>query len=281
MNTVYSGTMFEGEARFYIGDMTDLIEEINTMTKYSATAIAALGRSTMITAIIGLSLKNDSDKLSTVIHGGGDIGSITATANKKGEVKSKVSNPLSDVDEKYKGKLNVGKLVGNSGYLLVSKDLGLKEPFVSQTELITGEISEDYAYYFSKSEQIPTALAAGVLVSPNYSILKAGCFFVQVLPDANENTINKLELFFQKFSSITDALKEVSPLEFMDKHFKGDYNVLNKQEIKFNCPCSQEKFENGIRLLPKEEIKELKEDESIECVCDFCFKKYDIKTKDL
>ncbi len=277
MSKVYRGMMFNDECRFYLSDYTDLIQEINSKHVYSPTAIAALGRTTMVTSILGLMGKDDT-KVSTIIKGGGPIGTIIATADSKGKIKSKVSNPLVDVPKISDTKLNVGAAVGNEGFLRVIKDLNVKDPFVSEVPIQSGEIGIDFAYYFTKSEQIPTALAVGVLVDKDHSIKNASLFLVQLMPNASEESIVKLENFFNGLSNISSAMLETTEEEFLEENFKGDYRVLETLDVKYECDCSEEKFVDAIRLLSPADIIDIKKDKVINCKCDFCYKEYDIDT---
>lgn len=278
MNTK-QGLGFNGEVRFLITDSRELVEELNQINKTSPVAAAALGRSVTITALMGLMLKGD-DKLSTTIAGDGPAGKIIAVANGQGHVKATISNPHVDIPLKENGKLDVSGAVGN-GYLQVVKDQGLKEPFVGQTELVSGEIAEDYAYYFMKSEQVPTAISAGVLVDVDYSIKASGALIVQLLPDASEGVIQRLEYVFSELKAMTTLLQTYSLDEILDAVFDGKYEVLQETEIKMVCDCSYEKFENGIRMLAPADIIEVKQDEFADVVCNFCHKEYHIETKNL
>ncbi len=277
MSKVYRGMLFNDECRFYLSDATDLIQKINENHTYSPTAIAALGRTTMITSILGLMGKDDT-KVSTIIKGGGPIGTIIATADSNGNVKSKVSNPLVDVKKISDTKLNVGKAVGKDGFLRVIKDLNVKDPFVSEVPIQSGEIGIDFAYYFSKSEQIPTALAVGVLVDKDHSIKNSSIFLVQLMPNASEETIIKLENFFNNLSNISSIMSEVNEEEFLENNFKDDYRILETLEINYKCDCSEDKFVNAIKLLSPADIIDIKKDKEINCKCDFCYKEYDIDT---
>lgn len=280
MNNVSRGTLFNDQCVFYLLDGTKLIQEIKDQRTYSNTAIAALGRSTMISAIIGLQGKDDT-KISTIINGGGSIGSIIVTANAQGEIKAKVTNPEADASKLSETKLNVGKIVGTNGSLNVSKDLGLKEPFNSSVALQTGEIAEDYAYYFTVSEQIPTAIAAGVLINKDRSIKNASCFLVQLLPNASQEAITKLENFFTKNTHITSMMGDVSHESFLETHFQNEYQILKQSTVKFKCTCSKEKFVSGLKLLEPKDIIDIKKDKTIECICDFCQTKYNIATEEI
>lgn len=278
MNTK-QGLGFKGQVRFFITDSKQLVEELNQINKTSPVAAAALGRSVTITSLMGLMLKGD-DKLSTTINGDGPAGKIIAVANGKGEVKATIANPHVDIPLKENGKLDVSGAVGN-GYLQVVKDQGLKDPFVGQTELVSGEIAEDYAYYFMKSEQVPTAISAGVLVDVDYTIKAAGALVVQLLPDASEAVISRLEYVFTELKPMTTLLQTYTLDEILDAVFDGDFEVLQETDVKMVCDCSYEKFETGIRMLSPADIIEVKQEPFAEVICNFCHKEYQIDTKNL
>ncbi len=278
MNTK-QGLGFGGQVRFFITDSKQLVEELNQINKTSPVAAAALGRSVTITSLMGLMLKGD-EKLSTTINGDGPVGKIIAVANGKGEVKATIANPHVDIPLKENGKLDVSTAVGN-GYLQVVKDQGLKEPFVGQTELVSGEVAEDYAYYFMKSEQLPTAISAGVLVDVDYTIKAAGALIVQLLPDATEEVITALEHVFTDLKPMTTLLQSFDLEQILDAVFDGDFEVLQETNVKMVCDCSYEKFEDGIRMLSPKDIIEVKQDEFAEVTCNFCHKEYKIETKNL
>lgn len=277
MINVINGTLFNGQFKFYLLDGTNLVQEIKNYKEYSPTAIAALGRTTMIASIMGLMLKGN-DKLTVSIKGDGEIGEILVTSNAMGEVKGKVLRPEATVPKINDTKLNVGELVGKNGFLRVVKDLGLKEPFISEVPLISGEIAEDFAYYFSASEQIPTAIASGVLIGRDQNIENAGCLIVQAMPEADDENLKKLEEFFSNFTSISN---EKCDYTFLKKFFSNEYNILAEKKVKIICECEYNKFLRAIQMLPVSDIIDLKKDKTIECICDFCSKKYEIITEDL
>ncbi len=278
MNTK-QGLAYNGEVRFFIIDSTSLINELNTINQTSPVAIAALGRSVSITALMGLMLKGN-DKLSTTVSGDGQIGKIIAVANGQGEVKATLSNPYVDIPLKENGKLDVSAAVGN-GYLQIVKDQGLKDPFVGQTELISGEIAEDYAYYFSQSEQVPTAISAGVLVDTDYSIKSAGALIVQLLPAATEETIERLEWVFANLKPMTSLLQEHDLDAILSAVFEDDFETLKETEVKMVCDCSYQKFEDGIKMLAPADLLDVKKDQYAEVICNFCRKEYKIETRNL
>lgn len=269
MNNVLSGLAFNDEVRFYIADTKEMVNEMNTLQMCTPVCAAALGRTASITGLMGLMLKEDQEVTAKLI-GDGPAGTITAIANAVGEVRATIENPFVDLPLKANNKLDVAGAVGTSGTLQVIKNLHLKEPFVGQSEIISGEIAEDFTYYFALSEQIPTAISAGVLVDVDHSIKQAGAFIVQLLPNAGEETIDKLEKAFLELGQLTTCLEQMSITEIVSSVFGDDFKILEQKSMKFLCTCSEERYINAIRMLGTDEIKEIKQDPIIECTCGFC-----------
>jgi molecular chaperone Hsp33 len=262
-------------------DTVQTAKEIHNLTP---TACAALGRSLIAVAMMRVMMKGEKDKVTLVIKGDGPIGSIVAVSNFPGIVKGYVANPLVDLPLREKGKLDVGRAVGKNGYVTVIKDIGLKEPYIGTVEIQTGEIGDDIAYYFYTSEQIPSAVGLGVLVGTDGNILTAGGFILQLLPDVKEEVVVKLEKSIARINSVTDLLKQgKTPEDILTYIFEEEeVKFLEKIPLKYECDCSQERFESAILALGKEEIRKLiQEEEGIETVCHFCGKKYFITKKRL
>ncbi len=277
-NRVLNGLGFNDEVRFFIVDSKELVEELRQKNQTTPVCSAAIGRSATITAIMGLMLKNNQN-VSTILDGKGPAGQIISIANSAGEVRATLNNPHVDIPLKANGKLDVSGAVGTNGDLRVIKDLNMKEPFVGSSAIISGEIAEDYTYYFSVSEQVPTAISAGVLVDVDYSIKTAGALVIQLLPHASEKTIEKLEASFNNLKPMTTMLLDMSLEEILTATFADDYRILETRNVEYKCTCSEEKYIDGIRLLDPKEIAEIKEEDTVECVCNFCRTKYEIDTK--
>lgn len=270
--------------RAYTTTATQLVEEIRRIHHTTPTASAALGRTLICTSLMGLMLKGKSDKLTAVIKGGGPAGQIIAISNSAGRVKGYIENPLVDVPLKKEGKLDVGKAVGIDGTLTVIKDLGLKEPYIGQMKLISGEIAEDFTGYFAYSEQQPSSVLLGVLVDIDYSIKAAGGCIVQIMPDADEEMISKLEKRLLSISSITSLIEQVQdPFELNTLIFQGfDMLTLDKRNITLLCDCSRGRMERALISLGKEELnKILKEDGQAELTCQFCLNRYNFNADSL
>lgn len=278
MKNVINGLAYNDEVRFYILDGQELVQEISKNHNMSSVVTAASGRMAMVTAIMGLTLKNE-EKITTIIDGDGPIKQMITTANARGEVKTTVSNAQVENTYYKPGKLNVASAIGN-GSLRVIKDLGLEHPYVSSINLSSSEIIEDFTQYFAKSEQIPTAITGGVLIGEDMSIQSAGVLFVQLLPNASEQTIVQLEGDFLNLLPITEILKAEDPIYLLDNFFP-DYRILSEHNVEFVCNCSYEKFLTSLKLLSSEEIEDLQKNETVEVVCHFCMKKYQIKTEEI
>src|SRR5690625_123119 len=192
-------TTFNGYVRAYAVTSTSVVEEARRRQDTWATASAALGRTLTISVMMGAMLKNDQDSLTVKVEGNGPLGVIVADSNSAGDVRGYVSNPHVDFELNKHGKLDVARAVGTEGSLSVVKDLGLRDYFTGQVPIVSGEISEDFTYYFAHSEQIPSAVGAGVLINPDHSVLAAGGFIVQMLPGADEGIIDRLEDQIKKF----------------------------------------------------------------------------------
>ena len=276
-------TAFNGTVRAYAIQSTDTVEEARRRQDTWATASAALGRTITITAMMGAMLKGN-DKLTTKLEGNGPVGVIVADANAKGEVRGYITNPHVDFELNEKGKLDVARAVGTSGSLSVVKDLGLKEHFTGQVPIISGEVSEDFTYYFANSEQVPSAVGAGVLVNPDHTILAAGGFIIQVMPGAEDNTIDLLEQRINSIPPISQLIREGnSPEEILEK-LLGEENIKihDKLPVQFQCNCSMERIENAIKGLGNEEIdKMIEEDNGAEATCHFCNEQYSLSAEDL
>ncbi|GIO28134.1 Hsp33 family molecular chaperone HslO [Ornithinibacillus bavariensis] len=269
-------TTFNGMVRAYAIRSTNTVEEARRRQDTWATASAAMGRTITIAAMMGAMLKGD-DSITVKVEGGGPIGAIVADANARREVRGYVTNPHVDFDLNAKGKLDVSRAVGTTGSLSVVKDLGLRDFFTGQVPIVSGEISEDFTYYFATSEQVPSAVGAGVLVNPDQTILASGGFIVQVMPGAEDAVIDKLEKRIQSFPPISSLVQEgKTPEEILEQLFAGEsLKIHEKMPVMFKCKCSKERLENAILGLGKEEIeKMIEEDHGAEASCHFCNETY-------
>ncbi len=271
------GIASEGEIRFFAAYTRDTAEFARKAHGLSPVAAAALGRLLTGGVMMGAMLKNDEDILTLKIDCDGPIGGLTVTADALGHVKGYVKNPEVDLPANDKGKLDVGGAL-DLGVLSVIKDEGLKEPYIGQTILQTGEIAEDLTYYFAVSEQTPSSVALGVLLDKDSGEVKqAGGFILQVMPNASDETISRLEERLSHISSVTSFFEEGKTIEdMMELLLSGmDHHITERKDCGFFCDCSEEKTEGMISSLPKEELQDMiDEGKEVEVVCHFCNKRY-------
>lgn len=269
-------TAYNKEVRIYIANSKKVVESARQIHGTWPTATAALGRLLTATALFGLMTDNLS--VSTKIEGSGPIKKMVAEADNNGNVKGDIINPevyLTYNNGDKKGKLAVGKAVGE-GTLTVVKDLGLKDYFTSSVNLKTGEIAEDFTYYFAVSEQTPSSVGLGVLVNTDEKVLEAGGFILQLMPFASEETIVTLEKIISNLKPFTTLLEEGKNIEDILNILSNNTAVIHdKKNIRYYCGCSRERYLNSIKSLDKDTLKEFADDENgIEVVCHFCKKKY-------
>ena len=284
INKLYIATDSTESFRFIIVDSTDLVQSVRNIHNTSATASAALGRLSTMAAIMSHELKNESHNITLNLQGNGQGGMLISTVNGRGEVKSYVSHPEVDLPTKSNKKLDVGSFVGNEGLLTVIKDFKLKEPYIGQTSLVSGEIAEDFSNYFYQSDQRPTVVALGVLVDTDLSIKSAGGLFIQALPRFDESLIDKLESDINKFPPISSLfVTHEDPFEILNQYFSDfDLKLLGQKEVQYLCDCNRDRVERSLISLCKETLTELiEEDGKAELVCDFCNKKYNFSKEEL
>ncbi|MCT4594117.1 MAG: Hsp33 family molecular chaperone HslO [Anaeromicrobium sp.] len=263
--------------RVFAAVTTDLVEKARGFHNTTPVATAALGRTLTATSIMGLMLKGDNNKLSVQIKGNGPIKQILTASDSKGIVKGYVSNPYVDLPLKANGKLDVGGAVGSQGRMTVIKDLGLKDPYVGQADLVSGEIAEDFTYYFANSEQQPSAVALGVLVDRDHTVKVAGGVIIQLLPNTDDETITKIEEALRNAPQITNVLlEEDTPEKVLNTYLKGlDIEILEKVQVDFQCDCSFEKLERALISIGEKDLKSIiEEDEKAQLTCHFCNTKY-------
>lgn len=274
---------FNGQVRAYAVRTTDIVSEAQRRHDTWRTASAALGRSLTAGVMMGAMLKGDQ-KLTIKIQGGGPLGAILIDANAKGQVRGYVSNPHVDFEANEQGKLRVYKAVGTDGFLTVIKDIGLKDPFVGQVPLQSGELGDDFTYYFVVSEQTPASVGVGVLVNGDDSIKAAGGFILQIMPGANEETVAYIEKQLQTIPPISNLIEQgLTPEEILNK-LLGEENlkVLEKMDVEFRCTCSRERIEAVLVSLGKSELEQIREEEEeTEVHCHFCNEKYMFARDDL
>ncbi len=263
-------------------DSRDIVNTAQKIHNTSPVVTAALGRTLTVTALMGASLKSATDNMTVYIKGDGPLQGMVTAADGSGMVKGYVYEPLVDIPLKN-GKLDVGGAIGR-GSLAISKDLGLKEPYLGQVPLVTGEIGEDFTYYFAKSEQIPTAIALGVLVDTDLSARQAGGFMVQMLPGAEDEAINILEKNLASLPPVTTMLEDgMTGEEIMEAVTKGlVLQYLDPAEYEYRCDCSDEKISRALISMGADELLDMIEkDGGAEITCQFCPKVYRLSADDL
>ena len=274
---------YEGKISVICIDSTELVQKAKDTHDLSPVATAAFGRMITATAIMANEMKNEKDKITVQIKGNGALQMMVATANNFPKIKGYVANPVVDLPLNEDGKLDVSKAVGN-GYINVIKDIGLKEPYVGICPLVSGEIAEDFAEYFAKSEQKNTAVALGVLVDKD-GVKSAGGYIITPMPDATNDEISQVEQSIFKAGAISKMLDKNLSLQEIAKKITGDENIkLIEENIIpiYECDCSKEYMANALVTLDKKEIKSMiEEDGKAELTCHFCNKKYNFSKEEL
>lgn len=268
--------------RAFAATTKNLVEAARVHHNTSPVATAALGRTLTAGAIMGSMMKNDTDMLTLQIRGDGPIEGITVTADSHANVKGYVGNPDVMLPPKN-GKLDVGGAVG-IGLLQVIKDMGLKEPYVGQTILVSSEIAEDLTYYFASSEQVPSSVGLGVLMNKDNTVRCAGGFIIQLMPFATEETISQLEKNLKDVTSVTDFLdKGYTPEQMLEKLIGHlDLEITDTIPTQFYCNCSKERVEQAVASIGKKDIQEMiDEGKDIEVKCHFCNTAYNYTVEDL
>ncbi len=274
---------FEGSVRAFAVRTTDTVGEAQRRHETWPTASAALGRSMTAAVMMGAMLKGE-DKITVKIEGNGPIGPMVIDSNAKGEVRGYVTNPQTHFELNEKGKLDVRRAVGTEGTLTMVKDLGMRDFFTGQVPITSGEIAEDFTYYFAVSEQVPSSVGLGVLVNPDNSILAAGGFIIQLMPGTDDETITIIEEHLNKMEPVSKLIeKGLTPEELLFE-ILGQENVqiLSTMPVAFECNCSKERFGSAIISLGESEIREMiAEDGGAEAHCHFCMEKYNYTVDEL
>jgi molecular chaperone Hsp33 len=258
-------------------DATDIVSRIEEIHKTSAVVTAALGRLSIAASLMGYGLKSENDSITLRFDGKGPTGALVAVADSRGNVKSYVCNPVVEIPLNQFGKLDVKGAVGTDGTLSVIKDLGLKEPYVGQIPIVSGEIAEDIASYFATSEQTPTVCGLGVLVNPDLTVKSAGGYLIQLLPFASDECIEKIEKNIKNIPPVSQMFSDgLTAEEIALKLLEGlNPNVLDEATVAYKCDCSKERTEKVLISIGKEELQSMADDnETIEVCCHFCEKRY-------
>ena len=283
MDYMIRGTAADDMVRVFAVTTRDTVERARQIHNTSPVATAALGRLLSAGAMMGPMMKGDKDLMTLRIKGDGPIGGITVTADSKGNVKGYPENPNVLIHAKPNGKLDVSGAIGK-GYLTVIRDLGLKEPYVGQVELVSGEIAEDMTYYFTTSEQIPSSVGLGVLLDKANFVKQAGGFIVQLMPGVKDEIISVIENNLSGINSVTSMLDSgMTPEDIAAFLMNGlDFKILEKTPVGFNCGCSRERMAKAVISLGEKEIQEMIDDgEPIELNCQFCKGSYEFSVDEL
>jgi Disulfide bond chaperones of the HSP33 family len=274
---IIRGTAKDGDIRFFAAVTTNLVDKASQIHNCSPVASAALGRMLTAASMMGTMLKNSNDSVTVQINGKGETGPIVTVADNKGMVKGyigtpDVNRPLNDL-----GKLDVGGAVGKDGFLTVIKDMGLKEPYVGQVPIVSGEIAEDITYYFASSEQVPSAVSLGVLVGTDAKIEAAGGFIIQMMPGADDFVRDIIEYRLDEIKPVTKTILDVQNVEGILTELLDGMNMKVMEEYypDFYCGCSRDKVEKVLMSIGRKDLEEMAQSkEDTEIVCHFCNKKY-------
>ena len=280
---IVRATAAEGQIRAFAITSRELVEEARTRHNSSPVVTAALGRLLSGGAMMGVMMKGDKDLLTLQVKGDGPLKGLTVTADSKGNVKGYPEVPDVILPANSKGKLDVAGAVG-SGILNVIKDMGLKEPYVGQVALQTGEIAEDLTYYFATSEQVPSAVGLGVLMEKNNTVKQAGGFIIQLMPNTCEQVIARLEEKVATVTSVTDLLEQGYTPEKLLEYMLGEFGleITDKMPARFYCNCSRERVSKALISIGKKDLREMiDEGEPIEVNCHFCNTAYEFTPEEL
>ncbi|MBP1743374.1 MAG: hslO [Firmicutes bacterium] len=277
MDKLIKATAMNGDVRIIAAQTTELVNKAVKIHGCAAGAAVAFGRMLTAGSIVGSMLKAEQDKLTLQIDGGGPIKGISVTSYADAHVKGYVGNPAADLPLNDKGKVDVGGLVGREGSLMVIRDMGMREPYVGQSPIVTGEIGDDIAYYYTVSEQTPSAVGLGVLIDTDYSIKAAGGFLIQMMPDANEMAADIVTYRLEELNSITDMMSKGMSIEEIIRHIFEDMqlNILESMTPEYRCDCSREVVEQALISIGEQELRKLYEEgKTEELKCHYCNEKY-------
>lgn len=272
MDRIIRATAGDGYIKMAVITARDTVERARAIHSCAPTACAALGRTLCAASLMGQAMKEENATLTIRINGGGPLGSVVAVSDCNGNVRGYVDNPALDLPLRSDGKLNVGAAVGRDGMITVSRDIGLREPYIGSVELTSGEIAEDLTAYLLESEQVPSACALGVLVDTDRSVRAAGGFIVQLMPGADEEMISRLEENIFMMDQLTTVLDEDGAEELFRQVLKGfDYHTVGEYPVDYRCYCSRERVEEALTCIDRSELDEIAaEGRDISVSCQFC-----------
>ena len=283
MDKIIRATAAEGFVKMAVVDARDTVERARVIHACSPTAAAALGRTLCAASLLGDAMKEERGSLTIRINGGGPIGSVVAVSDTAGNVRGYVENPQLQLPLRSDGKLDVGGAVGKNGLLTVSRDIGLKEPYIGSVQLVSGEIGDDFTRYYAESEQVPAAVGLGVLVDTDCTIKAAGGFLVQLMPGAPDGLIGTLEDNIFYMDALTTILAEDGPEAVMAQVMKGlDLHLVEQHPAAWRCPCSRARVAAALESVGAKALYEMAEDGAgADVDCQFCGKQYAFSAKSL
>ena len=284
MGTIYRAVGGDEFIKISVIEGRDIVEQARQIHRLSPTASAALGRTLCAASMMGDMMKEDNAAVTARIEGGGPLGCVVAVSDCGGNVRGYVDHPGCDLPLRADGKLDVGGAVGRNGLLVVSRDIGLKEPYIGSTQLVSGEIGDDFTSYYVESEQVPAAVGLGVLVDTDCSVKAAGGFLVQLMPGAPEGLIDKLEDNIFYMDAVTTILAEDGPEALMGQVMKGfdDTHLVERHEAVWRCPCSRARVSAALESIGAQALREMAEDgKGADVDCQFCGKSYAFSARSL
>ena len=278
---ILRGTLMDGQVRIMMCDTTQMVQRAADIHHATPVCTAAMGRLMTATSMLGVMMKGENESVTVNIKGGGPMGTVVAVAN-HGDIKVCADDPQVELPLREDGKLNVGAAIGKDGYMTVIKDLGLREPYIGQIELVSGELGIDFANYYTVSEQQPSLVALGVLVAGD-TVLKAGGLLIQPLPGCPDEVIDQIELRSPMFSDISREMTFAPKEELLEDWFRGmDLQILERAPLRYHCACSRYRMEKALISLGRRELSTLiEEDTGAELGCHFCHSQYAFTTDDL
>lgn len=278
---ILRGTLMDGQVRIMMCETTAMVQRAADIHNATPVCTAAMGRLMTATSMLGVMMKGENESVTVNIKGGGPMGTVVAVAN-HGDLKVCADDPQVELPLREDGKLNVGAAIGKDGYMTVIKDLGLREPYIGQIELVSGELGIDFANYYTVSEQQPSLVALGVLVAGD-AVLKAGGLLIQPLPGCPDEVIDQIELRSPMFSDISREMTFAPKEELLEDWFRGmDLQILEREPLRYHCACSRYRMEKALISLGRKELQTLiDEDLGAELGCHFCHSQYAFSTQDL
>lgn len=278
-NYLVHATAFNGKVRALAVNSTVAVDELARLQATGPAATAALGRVATGALLLGATLKKDGHLVTIQVRGGGPVGTVLVSANGRGEVRGLVGNPRPDIPETLNGKLNVAGAVGTRGRLTVIKDLGLREPYNSTVELVSGEIGKDFAHYFARSEQLPSAVGLGVFVDRTGQVEAAGGYIIQLMGGLSDDDVQAIEREVAALPHPTTMIRAgETPEDILARVFGDAFNVLGRTRVRFHCPCNRDRAERALILLGPGEIDAIMEQQAArghsDVTCEFCGTNY-------